>query len=54
MIGFFIGIILTFFVSTNFDDIISIRIAIGSATAFIIAQNLDINIFDMLRKKYGM
>ena len=51
MIGFFIGIILTFFVSTNFDDVISIRIAIGSATAFIIAQNLDINIFDMLRKK---
>ena len=51
MIGFFIGIILTFFVSTNFDDVISIRIAIGSATAFIIAQNLDINIFDMLRNK---
>ena len=51
MVGFFVGIILTFFVSTNFDDVISIRIAIGSATAFIIAQNLDINIFDMLRKK---
>ena len=29
LIGFFVGIILTFFVSTNFDDIISIRIAIG-------------------------
>ena len=51
LIGFCIGIILTFFVSTNFDDIISVRIAIGSATAFIIAQNLDINIFDILRKK---
>ena len=35
LIGFFVGIILTFFVSTNFDDIISIRIAIGSATAFL-------------------
>ncbi len=51
LIGFCIGIILTFFVSTNFDDIISVRIAIGSAIAFIIAQNLDINIFDILRKK---
>ena len=51
LVGFFIGIILTLFVSTNFDDIISIRIAIGSATAFIIAQNLDVNIFDRLRKK---
>ena len=50
LIGFFIGIILTFFVSTNFADIISIRIAIGSATAFIIAQNIDINVFDKLRK----
>ena len=51
LIGFFIGIILTFFVSTNFSDIISVRIAIGSATAFIIAQNLDVSIFDLLRKK---
>jgi len=51
LIGFFIGIILTLFVSTNFQDIISVRIAIGSATAFIVAQNLDVNIFDMLRKK---
>ena len=39
------------FVSTNFEDLISIRIAIGSATAFIIAQNLDVNIFDLLRNK---
>ena len=44
LIGFFIGIILTLFISTNFDDIISIRIAVGSATAFFIAQNLDVNI----------
>ena len=54
IIGFFIGIILTLFVSTNFEDLISIRIAIGSAIAFFIAQNLDVNIFDMLRKKNGM
>ena len=51
LVGFFIGIILTLLISTNFEDIISIRIAIGSATAFIIAQNLDVNIFDILRKK---
>tara|TARA_Y100000992_G_C21267457_1_gene494704 strand:+ start:2036 stop:2629 length:594 start_codon:yes stop_codon:yes gene_type:complete len=50
-VGFIIGIILTLFLSTNFDDIISIRIAIGSATAFIIAQNFDVNIFDILRKR---
>ena len=50
-IGFTIGILLTLFVSTNFSDIISIRIAIGSGIAFFIAQNLDIQIFDNLRKK---
>ena len=50
-IGFTIGLLLTLFVSTNFSDIISIRIAIGSGFAFFIAQNLDINIFDYLRKK---
>ena len=51
LVGFFIGIILTLFISTNFNDMISIRIAIGSATAFIVAQNLDINIFDKLRRR---
>ena len=50
-IGFFIGIILTLFVSTNFADIFSIRIAIGSGIAFFIAQNLDVQIFDQLRKR---
>ena len=30
---------------------ISIRIAIGSGTAFIVAQLIDVNIFDRLRKK---
>ena len=50
-IGFFIGIILTLFVSTNFADIISIRIAIGSGIAFFISQNLDVQIFDQLRKR---
>ena len=49
-IGFVIGILLTLFISTNFSDIISIRIAIGSGLAFIIAHNIDIKIFDSLRK----
>ncbi len=49
--GFIIGIFLTIFVSTNFADIISIRIAIGSGIAFFVAQNLDVQIFDQLRKK---
>jgi uncharacterized integral membrane protein (TIGR00697 family) len=44
-------VLLTLFVSTNFLDIISIRIAVGSGVAFFIAQNLDIQIFDSLRKK---
>ena len=50
-IGFVIGILLTLFVSTNFTDIISIRIAIGSGIAFFVAQNLDVQVFDRLRKK---
>ena len=50
-IGFAIGITFTFFFSTNFSDLISIRIAIGSGSAFIVAQLLDVKIFDQLRKK---
>tara|TARA_Y100000591_G_C21585814_1_gene570645 strand:- start:233 stop:781 length:549 start_codon:yes stop_codon:yes gene_type:complete len=50
-LGFTIGIIFTLLFSTNFGDLISIRIAIGSGTAFLIAQLLDIQIFDKLRKK---
>jgi len=50
-IGFAIGILFTIFFSTNFAELISIRIAFGSGTAFIIAQLLDVQIFDMLRRK---
>ena len=50
-VGFTIGVLLTLFVSTNFSDVISIRIALGSGIAFFIAQNLDVQIFDSLRKK---
>ena len=49
--GFIIGVAFTLFVSTNFEDMITIRIAIGSGTAFLVAQLIDINIFDKLRKK---
>jgi|TARA_B100001094_G_C17936241_1_gene673252 queuosine precursor transporter len=50
-IGFIIGIVFTLFFSTNFQDLISIRIAIGSGTAFLVAQLFDVQIFDKLRKK---
>ena len=50
-IGFTIGILFTLIFSTNFTDLISIRIAIGSGTAFKIAQLLDVQIFDKLRQK---
>ena len=50
-LGFILGVILTLYFSTNYSDLISIRIAIGSGTAFLIAQLIDINIFDKLRNK---
>ena len=50
-IGFSLGVFLTLYFSTNFSDLISIRIAIGSGTAFLVAQLIDVNIFDKLRKK---
>ena len=53
-IGFIIGIAFTLFFSTNFADLISVRIAIGSGMAFLVAQLLDVQIFDQLRKKNGL
>ncbi len=50
-IGFGLGVLLTILVSTNFQDIISIRIALGSGTAFLVAQLIDIEIFQRLRNK---
>jgi len=49
--GFFLGIGFTVLFSTDFADYISIRIAIGSGIAFLIAQLLDVQIFDKFRKK---
>jgi len=50
-LGFVTGVLLTLYFSTNFKDLISIRIAIGSGTAFLFAQLLDVNVFDVLRKR---
>ena len=50
-LGFVIGVVFTLFFSTNYADLISVRIAIGSGIAFMAAQLLDVQIFDQLRKK---
>ena len=50
-LGFVSGVFLTLYFSTNYSDLISIRIAIGSGAAFLVAQLIDVNIFDRLRKK---
>ena len=49
--GFIIGILFTLIFSTNFSDLISVRIAIGSGMAFLVAQLLDVQVFDKLRRK---
>ena len=49
--GFVLGIGFTILFSTDFADLISIRIAIGSGVAFLTAQLLDVQIFDRLRQK---
>ena len=50
-IGFLLGVGFTILFSTDFAELISIRIAIGSGFAFLISQLLDVQIFDKLRKK---
>ena len=50
-IGFVLGVALTLYFSTDFSNLISKRIAIGSGSAFLIAQLLDVQVFDRLRKK---
>ena len=50
-LGFALGVFLTLYFSTNYSDLISIRIVIGSGAAFLTAQLIDVNIFDRLRKK---
>jgi len=50
-LGFVLGLVLTLYFSTDFSNLISKRIAVASGTAFLIAQLLDVQIFDKLRKK---
>ena len=49
--GFVLGLFLTLYFSTDFSNLISKRIAIGSGIAFLTAQLLDVQVFDKLRKK---
>ena len=49
-LGFALGLFLTLYFSTNFSDLISIRIVIGSGVAFLTAQLIDVNIFDKLKE----
>ena len=49
--GFALGVFLTLYFSTNYSNLISIRIAAGSGTAFLIVQLVVLNVFDKLRKK---
>ena len=50
-IGFILGLFLTLYFSTDFSNLISKRIAIGSGIAFLTAQLLDVQVFDKLRDK---
>ena len=50
-IGFALGLFLTLYFSTDFSNLISKRIAIGSGIAFLTAQLLDVQVFDKLRSK---
>ena len=50
-LGISIGILFTIFFTTDLADLISVRIAVGSGTAFLVAQLLDVKIFDQLRRK---
>jgi len=49
--GFLCGVFATFYFSITDLDLISARIAVGSGIAFLVAQLIDINIFDKLRRK---
>ena len=48
-IGFIWGVLISLFFSVSDLNLISLRIVIGSGTAFLVAQLLDANIFNKLR-----
>ncbi len=49
--GFFVGVIISIILSFKHFDLISARIGVASGIAFLLAQLLDVKIFDILRKK---
>ena len=49
-LGFILGVVFTILFSTDFADLISIRIAIGSGAAFFIAQLIDVQVLINLEK----
>ena len=53
MYGFIIGVFCSFLgtqIDGDFGPLVTLRIAIGSALAFLVSQLLDISIFDLFRK----
>jgi len=50
-IGFFLGIFTSYVFTVEEINLITLRIVIGSAVAFITAQLLDIKVFDVLRDR---
>ena len=50
-IGFVVGVFFSFFLAFSNIDLIALRIVIGSGLAFLIAQLIDVKIFDILRNK---
>jgi uncharacterized integral membrane protein (TIGR00697 family) len=53
LVGFVVGLICSVIgtqIVGDFGPLVTLRIAIGSATAFLVAQFLDITIFDRLRR----
>ena len=50
-IGFLVGVLFSFFLAFENINLIAIRIVVGSGLAFLIAQLIDVKIFDILRNK---
>ena len=49
--GFFVGVVISIILSFQHFGLINARIGVASGIAFLLAQLLDVKIFDILRKK---
>jgi len=52
--GFVVGLVCSVIgaqIQTEFGPLVTLRVALGSATAFLVGQLLDVSIFDRLRRK---